>query len=389
MLPLLLLAIAVRPLAWGDLPEGLRVRVPKTEFARRVTLARDAMARREREGEWDALVYYALQSRSFTNLPPIEPAVSARRFVDSMEPAHRSCYLSGRCPAAGAVPADAANRLEALRHSENPGRALYFRELLKTCDASAEYRRAMRFLYRKEFAGDQASYRTRGLSSDTSLAPNYTVWNALTVLHAVDPKFRVRQALIVGPGLDIASRTGLTEHVEPQSYQPYLTATALRQLGMAETVEVDCLDVNPLVVDFINNFSRKSTLEFPRGGTAAAERDFLDWRKGLGDRLAVPRAVAEHVHAAKANLLAERSEATYDLVVITNVLVYFSDRELELAMGSIASMLRPDGYLIHNELRPELESISSAADLTAFAGRSLRIAPGLLDAFAIYKKGPI
>ena len=99
----------------------------------------------------------------------------------------------------------------------------------------------------------------------------------------------------------------------------------------------------------------------------------------------MPPEIAEHVHAARANLLTERSDARYDLVIVTNVLLYFSDPELELAMGSIASMLRTDGYLIHNELRPALEQISSEAGLTAVTGRTLRIAPGLLDAFAIYR----
>lgn len=385
VLSLLLLAIAVRPLSWADLPDGLRIKIPMAEFARRTDLASTDMARREREGEWDALIYYALQSRSFTHLPPIEPAVSARGFVDSLQPERRACYLSGECNAADAVPMDAAARLAALRRSAKPGRARYFRTLMNSGDPGAEYRRAMRFLYRKEFADDPASYRTRGLSTDTGLAPSYTVWNALNVLHAIHPKFRVQRALIIGPGLDVASRTALAEHAEPQSYQPYLTALALRHLGMAETVEVHCLDVNPRVIAFIDNFFRKPTLEFPRSDEAQAEPAYRAWRKTLGDRLAVPPEIAEHVHAARANLLTERSDARYDLVIVTNVLLYFSDPELELAMGSIASMLRTDGYLIHNELRPALEKINSEAGLTAVSGRSLRIAPGLLDAFAIYR----
>jgi hypothetical protein len=381
-----MLVITVRPLVWEDLPEGLHIRLPKIDFARRVAVARKDMARRQREGDWDTLIYYALQSHAFTEMPTIEPAVSARRFVDSMETGQRSCYLNGQCPTAGAVPADASARLQQLRHSTQGGRVQFFQQLLRTGDASAEYRRAMRFLYRKEFADDPTPYRDRGLSTDTSLAQSYTVWNALTVLHAVDPKFRVRRALIVGPGLDVASRTGLTDQAEPQSFQPYLTPTALRQLKMADTVDIDCLDVNPNVIEFIAHFPSKPVLEFPDASASAGEREFQDWRKRLGERMTFPHQISEHVHAAKANILTERSDATYDLIVVTNVLIYFTNEELELAMGSIASMLRPEGYVIHNELRPELEAISSAASLMAVTGRSFRIAPRLFDAFAIYKR---
>jgi hypothetical protein len=34
-----------------------------------------------REGEFDHLVYYVLQSKSFTSVKPVEPALSAAQYV--------------------------------------------------------------------------------------------------------------------------------------------------------------------------------------------------------------------------------------------------------------------------------------------------------------------
>src|SRR5206468_763427 len=49
--------------------------------------------RRIAEGEREHLIYYALQSRRFTDRPPIEPAISARQFVDRLAPDERRRLL--------------------------------------------------------------------------------------------------------------------------------------------------------------------------------------------------------------------------------------------------------------------------------------------------------
>ena len=50
--------------------------------------------RRVREGDLDHLVFYLLQSTRFTTLPPIEPAVSARTLVESLDPPQRDEFLN-------------------------------------------------------------------------------------------------------------------------------------------------------------------------------------------------------------------------------------------------------------------------------------------------------
>jgi hypothetical protein len=58
-------------------------------------------ATRVRDGEFEHLIHYLLQSRRFTTLPPIEPALSAREYVEALAPAERERLLgadSGRVP---------------------------------------------------------------------------------------------------------------------------------------------------------------------------------------------------------------------------------------------------------------------------------------------------
>ena len=97
----------------------------------------------------------------------------------------------------------------------------------------------MRFIYQKEFVAQRARpdavaalYRTRGLSTDTAVEAGYVVYNGLGIVQALDPERRIRRVLIVGPGLDLAPRTGLLEAGPPESYQPWAVIDALLALGL-------------------------------------------------------------------------------------------------------------------------------------------------------------
>ncbi|WP_217551393.1 hypothetical protein, partial [Pantoea sp. GbtcB22] len=77
------------------------------------------------------------------------------------------------------------------------------------------------------------------------------VYNGLGVLKSLAPATRIRRVLIVGPGLDLAPRTGFLETNAPQSYQPWAVIDALVSLGLAriDDLAVVGADINPRVVD--------------------------------------------------------------------------------------------------------------------------------------------
>src|SRR5262249_26181181 len=125
-----------------------------------------------------------------------------------------------------------------------------------------EYERAMRFLYDKEFVAPrgrdpagavESLYHSRGFSTDTAVEAGYIVYLGLAVLKATEPDRRIHRVLIIGPGLDLAPRTGFIDSVPPESYQPWAVIDALVGLGLPtlDDLDVVCADINPRVVDHL------------------------------------------------------------------------------------------------------------------------------------------
>jgi hypothetical protein len=261
----------------------------------------------------------------------------------------------------------------------------------------AEYLRAMRFVYEKEFVAQHAArpaeavadlYRSRGLSTDTAVEAGYLVHLGLQVVKSLHPDQRIRRALIVGPGMDLAPRTGFHE-TPPESYQPWAVIDALVATGLArlDDLEVTGADINPRVVAHLRR-SRTApptlslTSEIAEKDDVAFARDYRDYFAVLGRQLSGEsertEEVAGHLHktvrvspaAARAlraeplDIVTERlTGAPFDLVIATNILPYFDDQQLTLATSNIAAMLAPGGVFLHNEARPILGDLTTAAGL--------------------------
>src|SRR5262249_30474204 len=90
--------------------------------------------------------------------------------------------------------------------------------------------------------------------TDTAVEAGYVVYIGLGVMKSLAPDQRVRRVLIVGPGLDLAPRTGLVEEGPPESYQPWAIIDALLALGLSRAgdLEVVGADINPRVVEHLD-----------------------------------------------------------------------------------------------------------------------------------------
>lgn len=439
---------AVRDVTWADLPvrvqEALAARtIDARGFTGWVKTIRAANETRLRDGNYDHLIHYALQSTRVTALPPIEPAISAKAFVDSKKipedaRARLVAFATVLSKASANVPASAAKGDARIAHFR--GIAGGLRGAALESRLMREYERAMRFLYEKEFVagrrtgtGDSAAavaalYQTRGHSSDTEIEAGYAVYAALATLKQLAPSKAVTRVLVVGPGLDLAPRTALLEAADPQSYQPFAVLDALRALrmtggaGSGSGVRLDAVDLNPHVASAIERAVRAPALTLQlTSGIADTERTRFtdDYRAYLASfgraisdaagqpassepadagghvRKAIPIAkdVRDAIHASRIDIVTERlvAEAGYDLVVVTNVFPYLSDPELIVAIANIAAVLAPGGALIHNEPRPLLQSTAAYVGLPAVHARSVLIAtvPGgtdLYDAIWIHQK---
>jgi chemotaxis methyl-accepting protein methylase len=63
--------------------------------------------------------------------------------------------------------------------------------------------------------------------------------------------------------------------------------------------------------------------------------------------------------AMNVNIVTERLDGeAFDLVIATNVFIYYDVLEQALAMSNVASMLKPEGFLLANFSAPDLTSIA-------------------------------
>jgi hypothetical protein len=267
------------------------------------------------------------------------------------------------------------------------------------------YAHTMRFLYEKERGQaknqpPELLYQQRGYAADTQLESGFAVWTALSVLKELQPDLGLHRILIVGPGLDLAPRTGFIDLFSPQSYQPFAVADAVLSLGLArpDRLQVHSLDINPLVIEFIHDFVKQSNRRLQLISGLRRDQlslDFEAYFRQLGRRigsekpLELPPPLASHLGkslvirpeiarmntAAVMNILTQRYDPSpgYDLAVATNILVYFNTQELRLALANISAMLQPGAYLVHNEVRAEIDEIGPALGLIPVQARTIRL----------------
>jgi hypothetical protein len=442
---------AAQRIAWADVaafhPQLTARGVTGVTFDDYVARLRATHDRRVHEGDVDHLISYLLQSTRFTKLPPIEPALSAKALVDGLDAAGRERFLQDGVAPPSAVPPPVTARmdvlLKALAQPTADARLLYFRELMtatfpQRADQEAgltrEYFRVMRFLYEKEFVAQRAPnapeavaelYRSRGLSTDTAVEAGYLVYVGLGVAKTLAPDARVRRVLIIGPGLDLAPRTALLEMGPPESYQPWAVIDAILSLGLArpDELEVVAADINARVVSHIKHartappvltllsgigdgngvtLSSEYREYFAALGRSLVDADSADARVRssatttanghIRKTIRVGPAAARALTGDTLDVVTDRFDGpAFDLAIATNILPYFNDVELMLAMSNVAAMLVPGGLLLHNEARPAMGEITTAAGLPLEQSRqaviaNVRGAPPLVDSVWLHRK---
>jgi len=407
----IVIAAAARPVTWSDLTPAVQARLEQAGVtaagfdAKVADLDRSARSR-VLEGDYDHLIFYILQSTHFTTLPPIEPALSARRAI--------TAAMTDRQPLP--LPADVEARvsafLAAIDARDDDPRLAYFRSLMANSRemplemrkkvVALQYTRAMWFLHFKEFAAAKAGhaeqlYESRGLSTDTEVEAGYAVQVGLGVSKGLEPSKRIRRVLIVGPGMDLAPRTGMLEAGPPESYQPWAVIDALVSLGLSKMDDLVVVgaDINPRVVDhlrasaatppelrLVSGLGASDTVTLTSGyreyfaalggsvGQAAAGGVGGAPAGHLSKAVRVSAAAARALRAEPLDIVTEQlSGETFDLIIATNILPYFDHVERLLALSNIAGMLAPGGVFLHNDARPEVLEDAAAAGL---AGEQLR-----------------
>jgi hypothetical protein len=279
--------------------------------------------------------------------------------------------------------------------------------------------------YRGPATADVAAqrFKDRGISLDTNLWPDFLL----------DQQFRrmaekgllkpgtVRKIAIVGPGLDFANKEAGNDFYPPQTIQPFAVLDSLLRLGLADSrsVEIYTLDISS-EVNFHVARARKNALagqpyivQLPWNTSARQTQEyrssFVEYWNKLGDQIGVPvtpiavpsvvagtqsRAVkirpdiAKRLTAVDMNIVYQRTPLAagqaFDIVIGTNIFVYYDALEQSLARANIASMLKPGGFLLSNDKFPD----SVPSGLVSSLDTSLVVArdPDRIDTMFCYAK---
>jgi hypothetical protein len=240
-----------------------------------------------------------------------------------------------------------------------------------------------------EFAERSRMYRERGLASDTSVRINAAIEEALRRAYAPDATAaRVRRVAVIGPGLDIVDKQEGHDFYPPQTIQPFAVIDSLIRLGLAEAdaLHVTTFDVSATVNDHIVQMGRRARAGTPYVMTLVLDGE-VAWTPqvlgyfgkfgetigspvpvtippGIGSprlrAIAVRPAIVDRISARDINITAQRlvleDAERFDLIVGTNVFVYYDRLQQGLAMISVADMLRPGGLLLSNNALVEVPS---------------------------------
>ena len=242
-----------------------------------------------------------------------------------------------------------------------------------------------------EFVARSRLFRTRGLSLDTSLIPNYAVQQALAAMKArgLLAPGSVRRVAIVGPGLDFANKDVGFDFYPPQTLQPFAVLDSLERLGLSPAPgdpEIVLLDISPRIIAHVTqararaarNIGYNVNLPLPRS-TAWLPEIRAYWQT-FGDHIGAPiqtrptEAIAElaelrgvrarpaavqRMSVSDVNIVTQRLDGeAFDLVIATNVFIYYDVLEQALAMSNVEAMLKPGAFLLANFSAPDLRSIT-------------------------------
>lgn len=242
-------------------------------------------------------------------------------------------------------------------------------------------------------------FRDRGLSSDTSVPPNFAIEQALEAKGILGAG-TVRRVAIVGPGLDFADKAEAYDFYPQQTIQPFALIDSLIRLGLAELddLRMTTFDLSPRINQHLEAARQRAraggayVLVLPRHRDERWNPGLVTYWERFGDRIGeevkavaaplgagsvqvravrVRPAVVTSITPRDLNIVLQRLEPLtaderFDLIIATNILIYYDVFEQSLALANVAEMLHPGGLFLSNNAVFELPTtpMKSAGDTT-------------------------
>lgn len=243
--------------------------------------------------------------------------------------------------------------------------------------------------------------RDRGVSLDTGIFPNFSIEQALRDLESrgVLRAGQVARVAVIGPGLDFSDKNEATsyDYYPQQTLQPFALYDSLLRLGLARAnaVSISIFDISSRVIDHIQRARARASknmgyvIQLPRELTRHDEKrwpaDLIAYWRSLGDHVGAevapipPPKIFESINGGQGletravrirpdvvlacqpvdlNIIVERinlEEADrFDLMVATNIFIYYDAFERSLALENAGAMLKHGGLLLTNDRLPEV-----------------------------------
>jgi len=400
-----------------------------------------AIRARLEQGDLDSMVNLLLFGTSFTKQPRIRmesiteaaKAGTVRARVDDLVAGLRSpgdnerlIFLSGLFRSRGVDPgaADGAQKTGMFIY-DNLQRVLRERKTLADRAAEAE-----KHLNRPDDPAsllDRASlFSDRGVSLDTSILPNFTIDQTLSDLkkRGVLREGQAARVAVIGPGLDFIDKSEESgyDYYPQQTLQPFALYDSLVRLGLAKdkAVSMSIFDISARVIDHIQRArerARKNTgyvLQLPRDVARPWPPALIAYWRAIGDQVGTaatpirPPEIFQSINGGKGletravrirpdvvlaceavdlNIVLQRMNLAagerLDIVVGTNIFLYYDAFQQALALENIGAMLKPGGLLLTNDRLPEVPGGTMRLDGVTEVRDDER---GLIDTVGWYRK---
>ncbi len=251
-------------------------------------------------------------------------------------------------------------------------------------------------------------FQDRGISLDTNLWPDFMIDQHLMNMmeKGLLRPGAVRRVAVVGPGLDFANKEMGSDFYPRQTIQPFAVLDSLIRLGLCDpaAVELYTMDISSEVNFHIERARRNAArgrayvVQLPwdiaARMTPEYRKSFVEYWEKLGASIGEPIAPISVPEAAAAttqtravkirpeivrrlkeldvNIVFQHAamgtQEGFDMIIGTNIFIYFGELEQSLACLNMALMLNPGGYILSNDKLP-----ISAADGLADSLESRRV----------------
>ena len=232
-------------------------------------------------------------------------------------------------------------------------------------------------------------FRDRGVSLDTSILPDFSIEQTLRDLkeRGILREGQVTRVAVVGPGLDFIDKNEASayDYYPQQTLQPFALYDSLVRLKLAKAnhLSMSILDISAPVIEHMQRARERASqnigydIQLPRDLARPWPPDLAEYWGSLGDQVGtaiapIPpprifeglrtRAVRIRPDVVLAcepidlNIVLERlhlpAADQFDLIVGTNIFVYYAAFEQALALENAGAMLKTGGLLLTNDRLP-------------------------------------